>query len=518
MRRLETPPLVRALCLPAVLFAIYLWRWQFVDVPLERDEGEYAYFGQVLRDGGTPYVDAHNMKFPGVYLVYGAVFSLCDDNARAVRLTATAAHLLSAVFLYLLARRWFNFLPSLLAVASFGFLASGIGILGFAAKAEHFVLAFALPALWLAVRAEGALRLVHLAAAGALLGCAVLMKQSAFLLALPVVAACRAQGWRRSAERGLAFALGLAVPLTAMGAMLVASRAWDSFWFWTVVYAREYGTQIGFADGLVQLGRAAHRLLQDGPWVWLAAGLGGVAAAFRYRARAFQGFWWIVGASLASPALGWRFSEHYFLPALPAAALLTAALSDATRSRVRSLGAALVAAGVLVSAVQMRLLLRELRPEQVARLVYQANPFPEAMEVGRFLASRTAPEDQLAVLGSEPQIYFYARRRAATSYLYMYPLMEAHPYAERMQEELIAQLEARKPRYAVLVNVASSWRMQPHSPRRIFEWSQDWVNREYEQVGLIEISPDGPSWIFWDDAAKRFPSGDTYLAVFRRRP
>ena len=142
MRRVDTPPGVRAGWLPAVLFAMSRWRWQFVDVPLERDEGEYAYFGQVLRDGGTPYVDAHNMKFPGVYLVYGAVFSLCDDNARAVRLTATAAHLLSAVFLYLLARRWFNFLPSLLAVASFGFLASGICVLGFAAKAEHCVLAF----------------------------------------------------------------------------------------------------------------------------------------------------------------------------------------------------------------------------------------------------------------------------------------------------------------------------------------------------------------------------------------
>ena len=63
----------------------------------------------------------------------------------------------------------------------------------------------------------------------------------------------------------------------------------------------------------------------------------------------------------------------------------------------------------------------------------------------------------MAVIGSEPEIYFYARRRAATGYIYMYPLMEPHPFARRMQEDMIAELEREAPRFMVLVNVDTSW-------------------------------------------------------------
>ena len=36
-------------------------------MPLERDEGEYAYIGQLILRGEIPYVAAHSMKLPGVY-------------------------------------------------------------------------------------------------------------------------------------------------------------------------------------------------------------------------------------------------------------------------------------------------------------------------------------------------------------------------------------------------------------------------------------------------------------------
>lgn len=514
----DAPAKWRALGLACVLALIFLWRWQFIDVPLERDEGEYAYFGQLLRDGGRPYVDAHNMKFPGVYFVYAAVFSLFDDTPRTVRLTATFAHLVAALFLYLLARRWFAPLPSLLGVATFGLLASGLGILGFAAKAEHFVLALALPALWLVNRFEGVDAPLRLACAGILLGCAVLMKQSAVVLALAALPAYWAGHFGRSIPRLSAFFVGLALPLIATMTVLAAFGAWRSFWFWTVVYAQEYGTQIGVWEGLEKFARSARYLIHDAPLVYVGVACGLFAAVARCRSREFRGLWWLLVASWASPAFGWRFSEHYFLPAVAGAGLLVAGFTQPKRSRLKHLEATLMAAALFISGTSTSRLLRGLTPEQVARLVYHANPFSETMEVGRFLAARMAPNDLLAVLGSEPQIYFYAARRAATSYVYMYPLMEPHPYAEHMQKELIRQLEARKPRFVVLVNVASSWRMRPESPRMIFQWSEAWVNSEYQQIGLILMSPDGPSYIFWDEAAQRPPAGDTYLAVFQRRP
>ena len=45
-------------------------RIRLLGIPLERDEGEYAYAGQLILQGIPPYKLAYNMKFPGTYAAY----------------------------------------------------------------------------------------------------------------------------------------------------------------------------------------------------------------------------------------------------------------------------------------------------------------------------------------------------------------------------------------------------------------------------------------------------------------
>ena len=52
-----------------VLGCVWL-RWPYLDVPLERDEGEYAYMGRLLLAGVPPFKAAVNMKLPGVSGMY----------------------------------------------------------------------------------------------------------------------------------------------------------------------------------------------------------------------------------------------------------------------------------------------------------------------------------------------------------------------------------------------------------------------------------------------------------------
>ena len=47
-----------------VAFLVYV-RIRLCTVPLERDEGEYAYMGQMLLQGIMPFREAFNMKLPG---------------------------------------------------------------------------------------------------------------------------------------------------------------------------------------------------------------------------------------------------------------------------------------------------------------------------------------------------------------------------------------------------------------------------------------------------------------------
>ena len=49
----------------AVMVLAALVRLRIAGLPLERDEGEYAYAGQLILNGIPPYQLAFNMKFPG---------------------------------------------------------------------------------------------------------------------------------------------------------------------------------------------------------------------------------------------------------------------------------------------------------------------------------------------------------------------------------------------------------------------------------------------------------------------
>jgi hypothetical protein len=51
-------------------------RIRLLGIPLERDEGEYAYVGQLMLQGIPPYKLAYNMKFPGTYAAYAVIMSI----------------------------------------------------------------------------------------------------------------------------------------------------------------------------------------------------------------------------------------------------------------------------------------------------------------------------------------------------------------------------------------------------------------------------------------------------------
>ena len=147
---------------------------------------------------------------------------------------------------------------------------------------------------------------------------------------------------------------------------------------------------------------------------------------------------------------GWR--GHYFIQLLPAAGLLAAAAFHGVSGFLarRTFALPLTVLPALVFAVAAASVLIQwsdifflLSPAQASRAIYGTNPFPESVEIGRYLASHSAPGARIAVLGSEPQIFFYSRRRSATGNIRTYPLMESQSHAVEMQKETTRIL--RKP-------------------------------------------------------------------------
>jgi hypothetical protein len=104
-------------------------------------------------------------------------------------------------------------------------------------------------------------------------------------------------------------------------------------------------------------------------------------------------------------------------------------------------------------------------------MIYGANPFLESVRVAQYLRDHTDADDTIAVLGSEPQMYFYSKRHSATGYIYTYELMEPQSYARQMQEQMISQIESARPKYLILIFVPTSWLRQPASEGMIFTWA-----------------------------------------------
>ena len=513
--------------LGAIVAVTALLRLRVAGMPLERDEGEYAYLGQLILQGEWPYLAAHNMKLPGTYYAYAAILGLLGETDVAIRTALVAVNAATILLVAALARRFAGEAAALTAAAVYAALTLGTAMLGFTANAEHFVL---LPAVaGLLLLAQDAPSRARLGAAGLLLGLAVVMKQpGAFFVACGAVWIVAGGGTPRRLAADLAvYGAGAVVPYAAVCLAMLAGGAFAPFWFWTVTYLREYGSMIDVGTGLTELARQLAWMLAAAPLAWLLGAAGVFVLATppvdrRTRIRLLA----LLATSAVAVAPGLRFTDHYFLLLLPALSLLAgiATATFVTYVRPRSARAAdvlVVGVPALLLALAVlhdraTLLLRS--PVESARALYAPNPLAEAVEIADELARRSAPDERIAVIGSEPQIYFYARRRAATSYMYMYPLMEPQPFAARMQDEMIAQLESARPRFLVLVNVDMSWSRRPDSSLKILDWAARTVDEGYRQIGLVEIVPGEPSRSVWGDAAATAsPRSRAFVAVFARR-
>jgi hypothetical protein len=158
-----------------------------------------------------------------------------------------------------------------------------------------------------------------------------------------------------------------------------------------------------------------------------------------------------------------------------------------------------------------------LTPTEVCRRIYGGNPFPESLEIARYLRQNTSSNDRIAVIGSEPQIYFYAQRRAASGYLYTYALMESHPFALEMQKEMIREVETAKPKYLVFADVPTSWLKRRNSKSLVFDWIISYLTEFYERIGIIDIFSNTNTVYLWEEESKSYiPQSNCKLLVFKR--
>ncbi len=150
-------------------------------------------------------------------------------------------------------------------------------------------------------------------------------------------------------------------------------------------------------------------------------------------------------------------------------------------------------------------------PIRIAKMIYFSDPFVESIPVSEYLNARTDKGDKIAVLGSEPQIYFYSKRLSATGYIYAYSLMESQPYALQMQKEMAREVESSCPRFIVWVD---DWPVGPDSERYILGWIDNYISSFYRLAGTVYILSDCSAVYNWN--GKKF-SDQAIVEIYERR-
>lgn len=519
----------------ALVVVVALLRLRLADVPLERDEGEYAYAGRLILQGIPPYQIAYNMKFPGTYYAYAAMLAVFGHTAWGIHVGLIVVNAATALVLFFLGRPLIGAAPAAIGAAAFSVLTLDRWIMGVFAHATHFVLLPALAGLLLLRRALASGRPLGFLLAGVLLGTALLMKQHAAMFIAMAICFEIWHEWRRPARSVAAMAVrngllvaGAAIPFALVCAVLAAQGVLGRFWFWTFRYAKEYVSTVSLAQGWSLFVDGWLTITQATLPIWLLAAAGLVLlwlVPWKVETRVFvTGF---LVASFLSACPGLYFRSHYFIPLTAAAGLLVgvaaASIAELLARRMsvtaaRATAAALVAAVIVLYGLAEPRYLFAMGPVELSRSVYGTSPFVPAVEVARYVRERTTPGDRIAVVGSEPEIYFYADRKSATGYIYTYPLMEPQPYARQMQHDMIREIEAARPAYLVYVVSHASWLRRSGSEMRIFEWIERYSRTCYDLAGVVDIAASGATTVRWDgDAAGYQPRSRDVVYTYRRK-
>lgn len=445
-----------------VLVLIAAVRLRLLNFPMERDEGEYAYAGQLMLQGIPPYQLAYNMKFPGTYAAYAVIMTLFGQTPAGIHFGVLCLTTLTALMLFWLGRQILDWTAGMVAATFYAVMAASPSMLGLAGHATHFAAFFAtagLCVMW-KTRQNGQGRMGMIA--GLLFGTAILMKQPAALIAVWAAMAFAATRLRRN-ETSIGqrlgavamFGAGIILPFALCCLVLWRAGVFEKFWFWTIEYARQYASIVPISESPRFFRAGACRVIAANYGLWLVAAGGLVLIWFDKRLQ--NNRVWLLGFSLASALSvcpGFYFRKHYFLLMLPALALLAGCAVSGLRrlgnekNRPSQLGdwpvwgyGLMIAVTVLVNSGIW--FVQDVKT-QVSRTIYGADPFPEAELVASYIRANSPLSAPMAVLGSEPEIYFLAHRHSVTGYIYTYGMMEPQPFARRMQEEMIHDVETTR--------------------------------------------------------------------------
>ncbi|HZV70246.1 MAG TPA: glycosyltransferase family 39 protein [Saprospiraceae bacterium] len=522
------------IALGVVILCTSLLRLHLLNIPLERDEGEYAYIAKLMMKGIPLFSEAYTMKLPGTSMMYAILMTVFGDSNTGIHTGLLILGIGTIIFLFLAFRKLFNAPIALFAASVFAIMSVSPTVLGFAAHATHFIAFFVALALFFLARFYERRNLLTAFLIGLMLGLAFMMKQQAvFFIVFGGIAIIlggvfeKPVKWVPIILQTLMYSVAAVLPYVIMVFYLKGVGTFDKFWFWTITYAGKYAGGLSLAEGAKEFVSRFTPMLKEFTLFWILF-FAGIVLTFLVKLTLKQKLLILLFTLFAFLTVcpGFYFRRHYFIVFLPAIGLLggvalyyfTSLLNRYSKSTSISVLPFIVFCIAGISAVSgNKDYYFNFTPAQIAKQQYGNNPFNESLEIADYIKKNSSDTAKIAVLGSEPQIAFYADRLSATGYIYTYPLVEIQPYNQQMQEEMAREIEKNNPELIVYCLISASWLGKEGSPDTIFTWFNSYSAINYTLVGVVDIYNERTIYKWDQETVGYKAASQQQIMVYKRK-
>lgn len=416
----------------------------FMDV----DEGSYAAIACRMLQGGLPYRDGVENKFPAIYYVYYGLFAVFGRfNMVAVHVAVAVTALLTALTCGAAARRLAGEQAGWMAALFYTLFSTFYYPKILAGNTEMFLVLPSALAVYAYICAAQQ-RWLYVAAGMAAAGALAFKQVGALVLA----ALLADRAWRLVRERKNFAGAVLDATLLVAGAALVIGGvvgylrargilADAVFWTWTYVW------QHYIPSGVRGESFGYHFLTGFVPYlaaVWPLVALAPVAFSAELSV-----LWWWLAATTAAALVGGRMYGHYFLLFLPALATLGGI--GAARWREKTAAANWRWVRRYVALASLAFLVAAVLDEPTTGTFWR--PDPDYRPAADYVRAHTTPEQRVFVWGWFPPLYQRADRCPSTRFVYTHLLVgfdPTHPnwhYVPEAWPMLLADLTREPPPY-----------------------------------------------------------------------
>ena len=494
-------------------------RFRFLGVPLERDEGEYAYVAwQLLLNGTLPYTETISLKLPGIHFVYVIILAIFGETPSSIHLALLFTNIATSFLIFLLGKRFYDASVGIFAGASFLVMTLTPSVHGFWANSEHFVIFFAMGSFLLMMVAFDNEDKRYLFLSGVLLGISVLIKQHAiffWMFGFFYFMYCKKQteDFADIFSKAPIFLTGTLTPVILVVFIYYVTGNFHEIWFWTVKYAFEYVSYVRPNEAVGRFVDNFAPILSNNFWILFLSLLGVVSVCWDKTIRSKYAFFFgLLVFSFIAITPGFYFREHYFILLMPSLSMFAgigaSSFLKLSPNRHGLKFSFLLCALFIILVTPLftqKNIFFKMSSFDLMRHTYGINPFSESIKLSAYIKEKTNKDDVIAILGSEPQVYYLSKRKSATRFIYMYPLTDEQSYGRVLQAKMIKELENSQPKYILFVNMRSSWMWHKKSSRLLKAWSPGYLEKKYKLCGVVSISwGEKPIYYFNDQAVENY--------------